>query len=132
MYYSLHSFPFKSIAFLITTLVLTGMSSPLTFGESLTQEIRGLEIVYNRSKAISICEGYYVPGSRAQRNNNPGNLRAGKPYDDKRFTIYPSPLHGHLALTGLVYKSRHQSIKAMVKWYAGNSPDWVNCVTSKI
>ena len=65
MFYSLHSFPFKSISFLIVTLILTGMNYPLTFGESLIQEINGLETIYKRSKAISICEGYYVPGSRA-------------------------------------------------------------------
>ena len=34
-------------------------------------------------------EGYF-PGSRSYRNNNPGNLRAGPPSDDKAFTIFPT------------------------------------------
>ena len=31
-------------------------------------------ILHTLMQAIATQEGYYVPGSRAQRNNNPGNL----------------------------------------------------------
>lgn len=49
------------------------------------------------AKAHERHEGFY-PGSRSWRNNNPGNLRAGPPSDDKAFTIYPTYEAGLAAL----------------------------------
>ena len=43
--------------------------------------------------AIATFEGFFIPNSRAQRNMNPGNLRAGPRAigkDDAGYAIYPS------------------------------------------
>ena len=58
--------------------------------------------------AISRQEGFYVEGSRAARNNNPGNLEYG-PFTktqgatggDPRFAIFPTPEMGFAALHNL-------------------------------
>lgn len=69
----------------------------------------------NILKAIATMEGFYVDGSRARRNNNPGNLQWG-PFarlhgataleripakyagERPRFAYFPSPDKGFLAL----------------------------------
>lgn len=56
--------------------------------------------------AIARMEGYGVAGSRAQRNNNPGNIWDGSkhriwpklPIDEKGFIKYPTPEAGRAAL----------------------------------
>jgi hypothetical protein len=50
--------------------------------------------------AIARFEGYYVPQSRAQRNRNPGNLRAvaGQASDADGFRTFGTHVEGWLAL----------------------------------
>lgn len=51
--------------------------------------------------AIASFEGFFIPGSRAERNNNPGNLRGWDPAnakDDKGFDIFPDFQSGLFAL----------------------------------
>lgn len=53
------------------------------------------------SNAIARMEGWLVPGSVAQRNNNPGNLRAGPGSvgtDSKGYAIFPDAATGWAAL----------------------------------
>lgn len=59
--------------------------------------------------AIARQEGFYVAGTRAARNNNPGNLEAGKfavahgaTGSDGRFAIFPSAEAGFAALKALL------------------------------
>lgn len=59
-------------------------------------------------EAIAREEGYYVPGSRAARNNNPGNVEAGRFAvahgaigSDGRFAHFPSPLVGYACMSAL-------------------------------
>ena len=58
-------------------------------------------------------EGYYVKGSRAERNNNPGNIisspftdRHGSIGSDGRFAIFPDYATGRKALHTLLFKTR--------------------------
>lgn len=51
--------------------------------------------------AIARFEGFFLPGSRARRNNNPGNLRGwdpGLPVDPQGFDIFPNIDRGLSAL----------------------------------
>lgn len=53
------------------------------------------------SNAIARFEGYSIPGSVAQRNNNPGNLRAGigqTGTDGNGYAIFPDSATGFAAL----------------------------------
>jgi hypothetical protein len=69
------------------------------------------KIPYTLSQAIAREEGYYIDGTRAQRNNNPGNIEYG-PFarshgatgGDPRFAIFPTPEAGFAALVGLLLK----------------------------
>lgn len=61
-------------------------------------------LIQDLADAITRQEGY-APGTRAWRNNNPGNLRepTGKlypnlPRDEQGFIIFPDPESGRLAL----------------------------------
>jgi hypothetical protein len=63
------------------------------------------------SEAIAREEGYYVFGTRARRNNNPGNLEYGAftraygaTHGDPRFAIFPTPEIGFTALINLLTK----------------------------
>jgi hypothetical protein len=51
------------------------------------------------AQAIATFEGYYIPGSLSQRNNNPGNLRSwgGLPTRDG-YASFPTPEDGWRAL----------------------------------
>ena len=56
-------------------------------------------LVEKIARAIARMEGYEIPGSLAQRNNNPGNLRSwGKHPKNKGFVVFPSPDAGWAAL----------------------------------
>jgi hypothetical protein len=66
---------------------------------------------YTLSQAIAREEGFYVDGSRAQRNNNPGNIEygsfaisTGATGSDGRFAIYPTPEAGFSSLVGLLLR----------------------------
>jgi hypothetical protein len=52
------------------------------------------------AQAIARFEGFYNPGSRAQRNNNPGNIRiwGSLPRDAAGYAIFPDEASGWAAL----------------------------------
>jgi hypothetical protein len=56
------------------------------------------DIVQVFSNAIATAEGFFINGSRAQRNNNPGNIEAGG-----QFVVYGSTSDGWAALYHQVY-----------------------------
>lgn len=63
--------------------------------------------------AIAQFEGYWQDGSRARRNNNPGNLRGydpGVPKDAGGFDIYPSISAGVSALWGQIWKNVYRGL----------------------
>lgn len=69
------------------------------------------------AQAIARFEGYFVSGSRAARNNNPGNLRdlsgrlyPGYPRDSGGFIVFPTAAAGWHAL------EKDLSIKASRGW----------------
>lgn len=67
-------------------------------------------------QAIARQEGFYVHGSRAQRNNSPGNLNFGNfalahgalGPDDKGYAIFPTPGAGFAALEALLKTKRYK------------------------
>lgn len=71
----------------------------------MTDFLRDLALAHQKK------EGFF-PGSRAWRNNNPGNLRSGPPSDTKGFTIFSSYAAGFQALANdleikICGKSKH-------------------------
>lgn len=68
------------------------------------------------TQAIARQEGFYVHGSRAQRNNSPGNLNFGDfamahgavGPDDKGYAIFPSVAAGFAALEALLKTKRYR------------------------
>lgn len=59
-------------------------------------------------RAIANFEGYFQPGSRANRNNNPGNLRnwdPSLPKDDQGFDVFPTLEAGVSALWRQIWKN---------------------------
>jgi hypothetical protein len=82
-------------------------------------------------EAIAHIEGFYIPGSRAQRNSNPGNLNFApweaakfgavletipRGYNEQpRFAAFPTPAAGwsamqHLLLTDYLGKTVQQAL----------------------
>lgn len=56
-------------------------------------------------QAIERFEGFFTPGSLAQRNNNPGNLRSGPAQigtDSNGFAIFPDVATGEAALANQI------------------------------
>lgn len=91
-----------------------------------------MDIVGALAEAIARFEGYYRPGSRANRNNNPGNLR-DRPANDRRgpiwpqypkdrggYVIFPSPEVGWAELRKRIERSvsAGQSLRAFLSVYA--------------
>lgn len=63
--------------------------------------MNAIHTVWNLLLAIAYFEGYWEPNSRAQVNNNPGNLRnwdPSLPKDEKGFDIFPDIGKGTEAL----------------------------------
>lgn len=61
----------------------------------------GSSLVSSMANAIAQFEGYNVPGSVAQRNNNPGNLRSGPGQtgiDANGYAVFPDSDTGFAAL----------------------------------
>lgn len=80
----------------------------LTSGVQAGATEMSLYSVESLAAAIQTFEGYY-PGTRAYRNNNPGNLKfAGQPgttgQDDKGFAIFATFVDGWNALITLIRK----------------------------
>lgn len=64
------------------------------------------DVVKVISEAIAAMEGYNVPGSRASRNNNPGNLRRwGNVAIVDGFACFPSAAAGWEALRSQVSRN---------------------------
>jgi hypothetical protein len=62
---------------------------------------QAIRTIYNLMLSIAYFEGYFQSGSRARRNNNPGNLRGwsqNNPKDDKGFDRFPNAEAGWNAL----------------------------------
>lgn len=85
------------------------------------------------TEAIARMEGFYVPGSRAQRSNNPGNIEWGAfaqangadrievtgPHGKPRFAHFPSPEVGFDALKALLLKHyKGLTVAQMMQKYA--------------
>lgn len=77
------------------------------------------------ARAIAQFEGFYNPGSRAQRNNNPGNLRyAGQPgaigADSAGYAIFPTAEAGWQALRRQIQldASRGLTLEQFIRKYA--------------
>lgn len=69
----------------------------------------GFSMPLTISRAIAREEGYYVAGSRAYRNNNPGNIEYGafsrafgSTHGDPRFAVFPSIDAGFKCLSTLL------------------------------
>lgn len=79
-------------------------------------------------QAIGREEGFYLTGSRAQRNNNPGNIefgafaqQHGATHGDPRFAVFPSAQEGFAAVRALLsnYVRGNENItlsEAINKW----------------
>lgn len=72
-----------------------------------------IQIIWNMLIAIAWFEGYFSEGSRARRNNNPGNLRGwdpNLPKDDAGFDIFPSIDKGVEALWRQIWKNINRGL----------------------
>lgn len=98
-------------------------------------------------EAIARMEGYYVEGTRPQRNNNPGDVEWGKfsqahgaTHGDPRFAIFPTAEEGFAALTSLLKSSGYNTLtveEAINRYappvennttnYVADICEWVGC-----
>jgi hypothetical protein len=79
----------------------------------------------NFLEAIAREEGFYVTGTRAQRNHNPGNIEFGKfstangaLHGDPRFAVFPTDDQGFACMRAL-FQSAYQGLtvaEAIAKW----------------
>ena len=90
----------------------------LHFGDKIRIAQLDYELIYNRAKAIACAEGYNIKGSVADRNNNPGNLKAGGHTDEQRHTIYDTAVEGWLALYQYLQERQHLTIAQIGQTYA--------------
>lgn len=109
-------------------------------------------------EAIARQEGFYIPHSRADRNNNPGNIEYGTfainygatrvetvgPQTRARFAYFPSASQGFLAMKGLFFE-HYQGMnveQALNKYappienetniYINNVCTWAQCTKSDL
>ncbi|RRA47103.1 hypothetical protein D1Y84_01155 [Acidipila sp. EB88] len=87
------------------------------------------------TEGIAREEGFYVLNSRAQRNNNPGNIDWGEyaqlhgaSHGDPRFAVFPTAAQGFAALQALLPgpEYRDLTIQKMVERYAPASENDVS------
>ncbi len=105
-------------------------------------------------EAIARQEGFNTPGTRAQRNHNPGNIRWGRfalahgglHGDDKQYAVFPDDATGFAALKALLSGApyRGATLQKALDIYApaadGNAPDvyvknvctWCGCTPATI
>lgn len=72
---------------------------------------------------IAVFEGYFDPGTRARRNNNPGNLRGWDPdlpKDPQGFDIFPNAQAGFFALVRQVVKNIERNL-TLYEFFAGSA-----------
>jgi len=103
----------------------------ITGGSMLVSNVApgGIPVIVKRfSEAIATAEGFFINGSRPQRNNNPGDIMVGGQY-----VVYSSTADGWQALYGQVYKmffggsiyyNSSMTISEVAYYYAdgGNDP----------
>jgi hypothetical protein len=101
-----------------------------------------MALIDTLASAIAQMEGYNVLGSVAQRNNNPGNLRAS-PYatgtDSKGYAIFPDAATGQEALMYQLslYSGRGMDLQQMINVYApasdnNNPSNYLNFITGQL
>lgn len=79
---------------------------------NLTEYVKA-RIIWLLVTSIARFEGFFKSGSRAQRNNNPGNLRnwdTNLPKDSDGFDIFPTPEKGVEALFRQVIKNINRDL----------------------
>ena len=77
----------------------------------------------NLATAISQFEGFYKKGSRAQRNNNPGNLRAynsTQRRDNEGFRVFLDPIEGFTALLSQILLNVSRGL-TLRQFFSGSS-----------
>lgn len=89
-------------------------------------------------EAIARMEGFYTEGTRPQRNNNPGDIEAGKfatahgaTGSDGRFAIFPTAEAGFEALTALFNTNGYRDLSihnAIARYAPSNENDVANYV----
>ena len=98
------------------------------------------------ANAIAFAEGYYVTGSRASRNNNPGNLTVdltGKAISkDGTFVVYATILDGWEALkkqaamiidnTSQIYNSGMTLMEIAQRYTTTEQTAWATNVASRL
>jgi hypothetical protein len=76
-------------------------------------------------EAIAREEGFYVPGTRPARNNNPGDIEFGRftlahgsTGGDPRFAVFPSAFEGFAAMRALLLSAYNglTVAQALNKW----------------
>jgi len=98
-------------------------------------------------EAIARMEGFYVPGSRPNRNRNPGDIEFGKfaiahgaTGSDGRFAVFPDPDTGFAAMKLLFQAPGYKGLTvaaALNRWappvenqtnhYIAAVCEWANC-----
>ena len=102
-------------------------------------------VVFRIADAIAFAEGYYVPGSRPRRNNNPGDLErdlTGKGAGwDGPYVVYPTAQDGWDALerqVGLmfrgsrIYKPSMTLAEVAVRYTATSPASWARAVAERL
>ena len=80
-----------------------------------------MDLVAALSDAIARFEGFYKPGSLAQRNNNPGNLRTWGSYPVvDGYARFPNAETGWAALREQVHKNINRGLN-LHEFFAGKS-----------
>lgn len=102
--------------------------------------------------AIAREEGFFVHGTRAARNNNPGNIEFGEftrehgaTGSDGRFAIFPTPEAGFAALKALFELPDYRSLtvaEALHRYAPSSENDtdlyihnvcmWVGCLSTDV
>jgi hypothetical protein len=101
-----------------------------------------MALIDTLAQAIAQFEGFNTQGTIAQRNNNPGNLRAS-PYsigtDSNGYSIFPDAQTGWNALYYQLslYSGRGLTLDQMINIYApasdnNNPSNYLNFVTGKL
>lgn len=91
-------------------------------------------------QAIARQEGFYVDGTRANRNNNPGNLEYGSfaisqgaTGSDGRFAIFPDADAGFTALKNLLANFYHGlTLRQAISKYAPASENDTNAYVNNV
>lgn len=77
----------------------------MTSGNFDIQKLYG-DLLWRMAYAIARMEGYFQPGTVAERNNNPGNLRrwGSRPVKDG-FAVFPDHIAGWNALFSQIHRN---------------------------